>query len=55
MPLRLRALRIQRHFHIIHNEARTLSASARAFIELVKDTRTDLRERRGATRARRGT
>jgi len=37
--LRLRGLRIQRHFHIIHNEARTLSASARAFIELLKPGR----------------
>lgn len=37
--LRLRGLRIQRHFHIIHNEARTLSASARAFIELLKPAR----------------
>jgi DNA-binding transcriptional LysR family regulator len=37
--LRLRGLRIQRHFHIIHNEARTLSASARAFIELLKPER----------------
>lgn len=53
--VRLRGLRIQRHFHIIHNEARTLSASARTFIELLKDTRADLRQLRGATRARRGT
>ncbi|PYM81728.1 MAG: LysR family transcriptional regulator [Candidatus Rokuibacteriota bacterium] len=30
--LRLRGLRIHRHFHLIHNEARTLSASARAFM-----------------------
>ena len=44
--LRLRGLRIRRHFHIIHNEARTLSASARAFIELLKTTRADLRELR---------
>ena len=40
--LRLRGLRIRRHFHIIHNEARTLSASARAFIELLKTARVDL-------------
>jgi hypothetical protein len=32
-------VRIRRHFHIIHNEARTLSASARAFIELLKPAR----------------
>jgi DNA-binding transcriptional LysR family regulator len=39
--VRLKGLRIQRHFHIIHNEARTLSASARAFIELLKTARVD--------------
>jgi len=39
--LRLKGLRIQRHFHIIHNEARTLSTSARAFIELLKTARVD--------------
>ena len=38
---RLKGLRIQRHFHIIHNEARTLSTSARAFIELLKTARVD--------------
>jgi DNA-binding transcriptional LysR family regulator len=53
--MRLRGLRIQRHFHIIHNDARTLSASARTFIELLKDTPADLRKPRAATRARRGT
>jgi hypothetical protein len=53
--VRLRGLRIQRHFHIIHNEARTLSASARTFIELLKDTRADLGDLRVAKRARRGT
>jgi DNA-binding transcriptional LysR family regulator len=53
--MRLRGQRIQRHFHIIHNDARTLSASARTFIELLKDTPADLRELRAATRARRGT
>src|SRR5438046_6016669 len=39
--IRLQGLRIQRHFHIIHNEARTLSTSARAFIELLKSARVD--------------
>jgi DNA-binding transcriptional LysR family regulator len=34
--LRLRGLRIERHFHVIHYEARTLPASARAFIELLE-------------------
>ena len=41
--LRLRGLRIRRHFHIIHNEARTLSASAQAFIELLKTVRLQAR------------
>jgi len=39
--VRLKGLRIQRHFHIIHNEARTLSTSARAFIELLTTARVD--------------
>ena len=38
---RLKGLRIQRHFHIIHNEARTLSTSARAFMELLRTARVD--------------
>jgi DNA-binding transcriptional LysR family regulator len=33
--LRLRGLRIQRHFHVIHSEARTLSVGARAFVALL--------------------
>ena len=39
--VRLKGLRIQRHFHIIHNEGRTLSTSARTFIELLKTARVD--------------
>lgn len=35
--LRLRGLRIQRHFHVIHHQARALSASARAFMRLLED------------------
>jgi len=35
--LRLRGLPIQRHFHVIHNEARTLTASARAFLRMLED------------------
>lgn len=35
--LRLRGLRIQRHFHVIHHQGRTLSASARAFMRLLED------------------
>jgi DNA-binding transcriptional LysR family regulator len=36
--LRLRGIRIQRHFHIIHHEARRVTASARAFMELFEQT-----------------
>jgi DNA-binding transcriptional LysR family regulator len=41
LAVRLKGLRIQRHFHIIHNEGRTLSTSARTFIELLKTARVD--------------
>jgi LysR family transcriptional regulator, low CO2-responsive transcriptional regulator len=34
--LRLKGLRVLRHFHVIHNEARTLTASGRAFMELLE-------------------
>jgi DNA-binding transcriptional LysR family regulator len=34
--LRLRGLRVRRHFHVIHNEARTLTASGRAFMDLLE-------------------
>jgi DNA-binding transcriptional LysR family regulator len=33
--LRLRGHRVRRHFHVIHNEARTLGAAARAFVDLL--------------------
>jgi len=33
--LRLRGIRVQRHFHVIHHEARSLTASARAFMEVL--------------------
>jgi LysR family transcriptional regulator, low CO2-responsive transcriptional regulator len=36
--LPLRGLRIQRHFHVIHHEARRVTASARAFMELFEQT-----------------
>lgn len=35
--LRLLGLPIRRHFHVIHNEARQLSPSARAFMELLEE------------------
>jgi LysR family transcriptional regulator, low CO2-responsive transcriptional regulator len=34
--LRLRGVRIQRHFHIIHHEAQRVTASARAFMTLIE-------------------
>jgi DNA-binding transcriptional LysR family regulator len=34
--LRLRGIRIQRHFHVIHHEARRVTASARAFMEMLE-------------------
>ncbi|HXG01933.1 MAG TPA: LysR family transcriptional regulator [Candidatus Binatia bacterium] len=33
--VRLRGLRIHRHFHVIHHEARTLGAGARVFLDLL--------------------
>lgn len=39
--LRLRGLRIVRHFHLIHHEARTLGAAARAFMDLLGSLRGD--------------
>ena len=38
--LRLKGLRVRRHFHVIHNEARTLTASGRAFMALLEGPRT---------------
>jgi DNA-binding transcriptional LysR family regulator len=35
IALRLSGHHIRRHFHVIHNEARTLGASARAFMDLL--------------------
>src|SRR6266852_7133524 len=45
--LRLRGIRIQRHFHVIHHEARGVTASARAFIALLEQ---NARERRDVWR-----
>ncbi len=36
--LRLRGLKVQRHFHVIHHEARRVTASARAFMDLLEQT-----------------
>src|SRR3989441_3212242 len=35
--LRLRGIRVQRHFHVIHHEGRRVTASARAFMELLEE------------------
>jgi DNA-binding transcriptional LysR family regulator len=35
VAIRLRGLRIRRHFHAIHSEARTVSAGARAFLAML--------------------
>ena len=37
--VRLRGLRVQRHFHVIHHESRRVTASARAFMELLSQAR----------------
>ncbi len=36
--LRLKGIRLQRHFHVIHHEARRVTASARAFLGLLEQT-----------------
>lgn len=47
--LRVRGVPIHRHFHVIHNEARALPASAQAFLQLLKEAG----ERAGRPRAAR--
>ena len=44
--LRLEGVRIRRHFHVIHNEARTLGASARAFVGLLETASEEPRKAR---------
>src|SRR5436309_2154449 len=48
--LRLRGVRIQRHFHVIHHEARRVTASARAFMEVLKQTALPQRDQSTSTR-----
>jgi hypothetical protein len=36
--VRVRNLRLQRHFHVIHDEDHPLSASGRAFLEFLERT-----------------
>src|SRR5438876_1477492 len=45
--VRVRGLAIHRHFHVIHNEARALTARARAFIEAVQAQANGSLHRRG--------
>lgn len=51
--LRLRGLRLVRHFHLLHHEARTLSASARAFRTLLETARVNGLETQAPGRAQR--
>ena len=46
--VRLQGLRIQRHFHVIHNEARSLTARARAFIDALQARQDTAGEERSA-------
>ncbi len=48
--LRLRGVRIQRHFHVIHHEARRITASARAFMDLLDQTARGKTDRRSRAR-----
>ena len=50
--LHLRGLRLVRHFHLLHHEARTLSASARAFRTLLETARGDVLETQAPGRPR---
>ena len=52
--LRLRGHRLVRHFHLLHHEARTLSASARAFRTLLEAARVSGLETRTPGKPRRG-
>lgn len=48
--VRLRGLQIRRHFHVIHSEARTLSAGARAFLAMLSEQADAPSPRRSARR-----
>ena len=41
--VRLKGVRLQRHFHVIHNESRVLTHSARAFVEALGGAREERR------------
>ena len=49
--VRLRGLRIRRHFHVIHSEARTLSAGAGAFLGMLLEKADASSPRRPAQRS----
>lgn len=44
--LRLRGMRVHRHFHVIHHQGRALSASARAFMQVLEDAGRGTKPRR---------
>jgi DNA-binding transcriptional LysR family regulator len=46
LTVRVRGLRIERHFHVIHHEPRTLSASARAFMAVLEESKRGRRPER---------
>ena len=50
--VRLRGVPVHRHFHVIHNEARALPASARAFLEGLNAANGRAAARAGARRRR---
>jgi DNA-binding transcriptional LysR family regulator len=50
--LRVRGLRIVRHFHVLHHERGRLSAAARAFMELLAATKPGRIPRPAGSRAR---
>src|SRR5437016_1268618 len=50
--LRLRGVRIQRHFHVIHHDARRVTASARAFMQLFEQTARERRRGLGHSKRR---
>jgi DNA-binding transcriptional LysR family regulator len=52
--LRVRGLRIVRHFHLIHHERRRLSTAARAFMEILATTVPGRTPRRAVSRPRSG-
>ena len=48
--VRVRGVPIERHFHVIHNEARALSASAQAFLRTLDEVGATPRRSRSGRR-----